>query len=135
MALPRPDPNHDPAPQNPASAHARRGHGSRPADVAATLVLLIVHGLLFGATVVLLGLFVMGTDACGAVKCGDPAWVDRAMTLGIWAGAAVLFADFLVAGYLLLRRRVAFFVPIIGCVAQVVLAIGAAAMESLAGPV
>jgi hypothetical protein len=30
---------------------------------------------------------------------------------------------------------VAFFVPIIGCVTQVLLAIGAAAMESLAGPV
>ena len=108
---------------------------TRPADITATLVLLTVHGFLFAATVALLGLLVMGTDACGAVKCGDPAWVDRAMKLGIWAGAAILIADFVIAVYLLMRRKVAFFVPIIGCVAQVGLAIGAAAMELMAGPV
>ena len=33
------------------------------------------------------------------------------------------------------RRKVAFFLPIIGCVAQLALGVGAAAMESLAGPV
>jgi hypothetical protein len=108
---------------------------SRTADIAATLVLLIVHGLLLGTTAVLLGLLVMVTDPCGSVKCGDPAWIDRAMKLGIWGGAAVLIADFAVAGYLLARRKVAFFVPIIGCVAQLALGIGAGAMEWLAGPV
>jgi hypothetical protein len=46
-----------------------------------------------------------------------------------------LIADFAVAVYLPVRRRVAYFVPILGCVAQVALGIGAAAMESLAGPV
>jgi hypothetical protein len=46
-----------------------------------------------------------------------------------------LIADLVVAGYLLMRHKVAFFVPIVGCVAQVGLTIGAAAMESLAGPV
>jgi hypothetical protein len=107
----------------------------KPANVAATVILLLVHGFLLAATVVLLGLFVMGTDPCGSVKCGDPAWIDRAMMLGIWVGAAVLVADVAVAVFLLIRRRTAFFVPIIGCVAQVALAIGAAAMESLAGPV
>ncbi|OBK51507.1 hypothetical protein [Mycobacterium sp. 1081908.1] len=108
---------------------------SRPANVAATVVLLIVHGFLLAATYVLLGLFVMGTDPCGTVKCGDPAWIDRAMILGIWGGAAVLVADIAVAVFLLIRRRTAFFVPIIGCVAQIALTIGAAAMETLAGPV
>lgn len=107
----------------------------RPADVAATIVLLIVHGALLGATVVLLGLFVMVTDPCGSVRCGDPAWIDRAMMLGVWGGVAVLIADLAVAVYLLARRRPAFFVPIIGCVAQVALAVGAAAMEWMAGPV
>lgn len=107
----------------------------RPADVAATVVLLIVHSFLLAATYALLGLLVMGTDPCGSVRCGDPVWIDRAMRLGVWGGAAVLIADVAVAGYLLARRKVAFVVPIIGCVAQVGLAIGAAAMESLAGPV
>ena len=117
------------------STDNHRGPRSRPADIAATLVLLIVHGALFGATIVLLGLLVMSTDPCGSVKCGDPAWIDRAMRLGIWGGAAILIADFVVAVYLLVRQRVAFFVPIVGCVAQVALGIGAVAMESLAGPV
>ena len=63
---------------------------SRTADIAATFVLLVVHGFVLAATAVLLGLLVMGTDPCGAVKCGDPAWIDRAMMLGIWGGAAVL---------------------------------------------
>jgi hypothetical protein len=112
-----------------------RGQRGRPADIAATLVLLIVHGALFGATIVLLGLLVMGTDPCGSVKCGDPAWIDRAMRLGIWGGTAILTVDFVFAIYLLVRQKVAFFVPIVGCVVQVALGIGAAVMESLAGPV
>jgi hypothetical protein len=37
--------------------------------------------------------------------------------------------------YLLVRKRRAFFVPIIGCVAQVALAAVAVAMELRAGPV
>ncbi len=40
-----------------------------------------------------------------------------------------------IAAIRLVRHKVAFFVPVIGCVAQVALAIGAAAMESRAGPV
>ncbi|WP_260744600.1 hypothetical protein [Mycobacterium sp. SMC-2] len=108
---------------------------ARPADLAATLILLILHGCLFGATFGLLGLLVMATDPCGSVKCGDPAWFDRAMTLATWGGGAVLLLDVVVAVYLLSRRRRAFFVPIIGCVAQVGLAVAAAAMELQAGPV
>ena len=107
----------------------------QPADIAATLVLLVVHGLLLGVTVALLNLLVMGTDPCGAVKCGDPVWLDRSMKVGVWAGAALFIADLVVTACLLVRRKLAFFVPLIGCVVQVGLAIGAAAMESLAGPV
>jgi hypothetical protein len=105
---------------------------NRPADIAATLVLLIVDGALFGATIVLLGLFVMITDPWGDVKWGDPAWIDRDEVgdLGWRRGLACRRC----------RRRispgaaqVAIFVPVIGCLAQVALGIGAA--ESLAGPV
>ncbi|AGL35666.1 MULTISPECIES: DUF6264 family protein [Mycobacterium avium complex (MAC)] len=105
------------------------------ADLVATLVLLVVHGGLFAATYVLLGLLVMSTDPCGYQKCGDPAWIDRAMNLNIWAGAALLVIDIAVAVVLLVRRKRAFFVPIIGCLAQVALAVAAAAMELRAGPV
>ncbi len=106
----------------------------RVGDVAATVVLLVVHAFLFGTTVVLLSLLVMATDPCGSVPCGDPAWIDRGMSLGIFAGGAVGVADLLVAGYRVARRKVAFFVPVIGCVAQLALGIGATAMEWRAGP-
>jgi predicted RND superfamily exporter protein len=77
----------------------------------------------------------MSTDPCGSRKCGDPAWIDRAMNLGTWGGAALLVVDIVVAVYLLVRRRRAFFVPLIGCIAQVALVLGAVAMELQAGPV
>lgn len=105
------------------------------ADVVATSVLLVIHGGLYTASFVLLGLLVMSTDPCGSQKCGDPAWVDRAMNLGTWGGAVLLVVDIVVAVYFLVRRSRAFFVPLIGCVAQVVLVIIAAAMEIQAGPV
>ncbi len=108
---------------------------SRTTQIAATLILLVVHAGLFGATFALLGLLVMSTDPCGSVTCGDPAWIDRAMGLASWGGGAVLLVDFVVAGYLLVQRRRAFVAPIVGSVAQVTLAIAAVAMELRAGPV
>jgi hypothetical protein len=44
-----------------------------------------------------------------------------------------LFADVLVTLFRLVRQRVAWVVPLIGCIAQLAVACGAAAMESLAG--
>lgn len=125
----------DPTAQDTATTSTAGGRRSSTADIVATLVLLVIHGGLFGATFVVLGLLVMSTDSCGYRKCGDPAWIDRAMNLGTWGGAAVLVVDVVVAVYLLVRKRRAFFVPIIGCVAQVALAAAAAAMELRAGPV
>jgi hypothetical protein len=97
--------------------------------------LLTIHFIFFGATILVLGLMVMGTDSCAYQKCGDQAWVNRAMNLGLWAGGVILFADVAVSVFRLVRRRVAWFVPVIGRVAQLALGFGAAAMESLAGPV
>ena len=57
------------------------------------------------------------------------------MNVALWAGGAILFADVVITLIRLVRKRVAWFVPLIGCIAQVALAIGAVAMESLAGPV
>ncbi len=109
---------------------------SGAADIVATCVLLVIHGGLYAASFVLLGLLVMTTDACGSRKCGDPAWIDRAMDLGTWGGAALLVVDIAVAVYFLLRqKRRAFVAPLIGCVAQVALALAAVAMELQAGPV
>ncbi|MGA9492504.1 MAG: DUF6264 family protein [Mycobacterium sp.] len=125
----------DPAAQ-PASAQQTDAAPRRQvADVLAAVVLIIAHFALYGATFVVLGLLVMGTDSCGYQKCGDPAWLDRAMHLASWAGGALLLADVALTVFQLVRKRIAWIVPLIGCIAQVALAFGAGAMESLAGPV
>ncbi|BBY35923.1 hypothetical protein MMAN_00570 [Mycobacterium mantenii] len=125
----------DPATHGVAMTKTAASPRASTADVVATSVLLVIHGGLYTASFVLLGLLVMSTDPCGSQKCGDPAWVDRAMNLGTWGGAVLLVVDIVVAVYFLVRRNRAFFVPLIGCVAQVVLVIIAAAMEIQAGPV
>jgi Family of unknown function (DUF6264) len=128
----------DPAMQDALTQYNRHGpqsRGGRTADIVSTIVLLMVHAFLWAATAALLGLFVMVTDPCGYQRCGDPAWIDRAMWLGLGAGAVVFVADLALAVWRLARRRLAFFVPLIGCAAQLALGIGAAAMEMLAGPV
>jgi hypothetical protein len=109
--------------------------GKQTADVAVTVVALIVHAFLLAATVGVLDLLVIITDSCGSRRCGDPAWISRAMWLGLGAGAAFLVADVIVAVTRLARRKVTFFIPLVGCAAQLALAIGAAALETLAGPV
>jgi hypothetical protein len=127
--------SNDPAVQHALAQHTGRGSGRQLADVIATIVLLVAHFLFFIATIVGLGLLVMITDPCADQKCGDPAWLDRAMNLNLWAGGAILFADVLVTVIRLVRQRVAWLVPLIGCVAQLAVAIGAAAVELRAGPV
>jgi hypothetical protein len=104
------------------------------ADVVVTVVVLTVHGLLFGVTIAILSFFVMGTDPCAYQECGDQAWVDRALALGYWGGGALLVVDLVVAVVRLAREKVAWFVPLIGCAAQLALAVGAAGIESLAFP-
>jgi hypothetical protein len=112
-----------------------RSSGSQLADVLGTIALLIAHFVFFTATFLGLGLMVMTTDSCGPRKCGDPAWFDRAMHLAIWAGGAFLLLDVLITVIRLVRQRVAWVVPLLGCVAQLAVAMGAAAMALQAGPV
>jgi hypothetical protein len=125
----------DPAVQRALAQNSGRSSGRQLADVLGTIVFLIAHFGLFTATFVMLGLMVMITDSCGYQKCGDPVWLDRAMNLSLWGGGVILFADVVITVIRLVRQRVAWFVPLIGCIAQLALAFGAAAMESLAGPV
>lgn len=112
-----------------------RSSGRQLANVLSTIALLVAHFVLFTATFVGLGFMVMITDSCGSRKCGDPAWLDRAMYLALWVGGAFLFLDVLVTVIRLVHRRVAWVVPLLGCVAQLAVALGAVVMELQAGPV
>lgn len=116
-------------------AYSKKGQRHATADRIATALLLGVQALLVAVTIVLLSVYVMATDPCGYQKCGDPAWINRAMVLGIGGGGVIFVATLFVALRRLARRRTAFFVPIIGCLAQAALAAGAVAMEFQAGPV
>ncbi|WP_231640304.1 MULTISPECIES: DUF6264 family protein [unclassified Mycobacterium] len=130
-----PMPTDDDEMQAAINAYSQKGQRNPTADRIATVLLLATQAFLVAVTVGLLGLFVMGTDPCGTQKCGDPAWIDRAMVLGIGGGVVLVVIALVVAIRRLAKRRTAFFVPLLGCVAQVALAVGAAAMETLAGPV
>ncbi|OBB84517.1 DUF6264 family protein [Mycobacterium sp. 852002-30065_SCH5024008] len=121
--------------QGAVAAYSGKSERNLAVDRTATIALLAVHAFLVAVTIGVLSLFVMGTDPCGSQKCGDPAWIDRAMFLGLGGGAVVFVIALVVAIRRLTRRRTAFFVPLLGCLAQVALAVGAAAMETLAGPV
>jgi hypothetical protein len=127
--------SNDPAAQQPSASNTSRSGGRQLGDVVGTIVLLVAHFVFFTATFTVLGLAVMTTDSCGHQKCGDPAWLDRAMDLALWAGGAFLFLDVLVTVIRLVRQRVAWVVPLIGCIAQLAVALGAAAMALQAGPV
>jgi hypothetical protein len=61
--------------------------------------------------------------------------IDRAMWLGLGAGGVVFLVALVLAIVRLTRHRLAFVFPLLGCVAQLALAIGAAAMEWQAGPI
>ena len=128
-------PADDPAMTDSPAAPDRRARRRRATDITVTVVLLLIHGVLFGATVAVLSLLVMDTDSCAYRACGDPAWIDRAMGLGLGVGAVVFVGDLITAIWRLARHRLTFFVPLIGCAAQLGLGVGAALMESLAGPV
>ena len=127
--------SNDPAVQQPPVQNVSRNSGRQLADVLAAIVLLIAHFVFFTATLPVVGLMVMGTDSCGYQKCGDPAWLYRAMNLALWAGGAFLVLDVLVTVIRLVRQRIAWVVPLIGCIAQLAVALGATAMEWQAGPV
>jgi hypothetical protein len=112
-----------------------RSSGRQLADVLGAIALLIAHLVFFTATFIGIGLMAMITDSCGSRKCGDPAWLDRALHLAIWAGGAILLLDVLITVIRLVRQRGAWVVPLLGCVAQLAVALGAAAMALQAGPV
>lgn len=121
--------------QSAVAADSERGQRHTAVDRTATVVLLAVQAFLVAVTIGLLSVYVMVTDPCGSQKCGDPAWINRAMVLGIGGGVVIFAAALFLAVRRLAQRRTAFFVPIIGCLAQVALAAGAVAMEFQAGPV
>lgn len=121
-----PDPRPALPQNNPAS---RRMLG----DAVALLLLCLQLGL-WGATFVFLALMVMGTDACAYQACGDQAWLGRALCLDGYGGAALIVVVGAGTLFRIVRDRLAWFVPLLGCLAQLGLGLVCWAMEIQAGP-
>jgi hypothetical protein len=107
----------------------------RLVDIAATIVLLIGHVVLAFFAFLVVGLSVMGTDPCGYVQCGDQRWAGVGVETAMFGGLVLVVADLVVSTMRMARGRLAWFVPVIFCVAQVGLGIAGFAIVSLAGPV
>lgn len=103
-------------------------------DVVAASALVFGQLVLYCGSFMALGLMVMGTDACAYEACGDQAWLNRAMHSAGWGGAGLLLVTVVITLLRIVRHRVAWFVPAIGCVAQLGLGFACAAMEMQAGP-
>lgn len=90
------------------------------ADIAATIVLLIVHGVLAcGTALALLG--AVSNEACAYLQCGGQSWLTQAFGVGVLASGMSIRPDLAVAVLQIVRRKLAVVVPAIGCIAQVAL--------------
>jgi hypothetical protein len=104
-------------------------------DEVATVLLFVAHLGAFGIGFFIVGMLGMITDDCGHRACGDPAWLKWANLLHLCAGLALVVGDFLLARSRLASHRVAFVVPLAGCILEIGLSAAAIAMEAQSGPV
>ncbi|WP_045377123.1 DUF6264 family protein [Mycobacterium kyorinense] len=107
---------------------------ARAIDTLLTVVLILVQGGIGALTFVSLIVLPMSIDECGYQPCGDEQWITRAWWAGIISG--VVGISFAIGGMVLLaRRKVSFWMPLLGCIAQVSLIATAWFMASKAGPI
>lgn len=107
---------HESAAQQPAAEHARAG-ADRPSsrsDRAATIVLLIVCGVAAAVASSLSGLLGFASDGC--FEGCDSGLIAAGMRVGAVGPWVLTIAAVLVAGVLLGRRQVAWYVPVVALV-------------------
>ena len=110
----------------------RNSESRRRVDILTTIVLLIVHAALAGGTA-LLPFGAIDNDACSYLHCADQAWFSQAFGVAVLASGLLFVADLAVALLRVSRHKRAFVVPIIGCMAQVALALASYTMIREAG--
>jgi hypothetical protein len=112
-------------------------HLSRAARVVDTSVAVLLFGVQgLGLAVSFLSFIAlpMSNDNCAYVDCGDEKWITWAMALIVVAN--VVAAVFSAGGvYLLARQRIAFWLPLLGCLAQVAIIAAAWWLAAKAGPI
>jgi len=117
---------------DPAGAGHRRG--VLIADRCAVAVIVLLQLGVAVVSFMSLFAFAMGTDSCAYEACGDPAWTSRALwTIPVAAVAAAISA--LLGFVQLSRRKIGFWILLVGLIIQIsVVALGWW-MAAKAGPI
>lgn len=88
------------------------------ADLIATLSLLALQGLVLVSSVYMSLFFAMATDSCYADRC-DTNNLRWAYVVADGGGVAVVVLSAIAASILMVRRRVAFWIPVVGLILQI----------------
>ena len=107
MTYPRPTPIPATPPRSPGLV----------ADIIGTFCLLALQVLVVVGSVYM-SLFVMATDSCYADRC-DTDNLLWAYVVADGGGVAVVVVSIIAASILMVRRRVAFWVPVVGLILQI----------------
>jgi hypothetical protein len=123
----------DPAMQDALARYDnQRRETWRRADIATAIMLLIVHGVLaFGTASALFD--AVDNEACAYLQCADQAWFSQAFGVAVLTSGLIFVADLAVVVLQIRRRRLAFVVPIVGCIAQIALGFATYTMIRQAG--
>ena len=108
MTYPRPTPVPVVPPRSPGLV----------ADLIATLVLLALQALVLVCSVYMSFFFVMATDSCYADRC-DMDNLLWAYVVADGGGVAAVVVSTITASILMVRRRVAFWIPVVGLILQI----------------
>lgn len=100
-------------------------------DIVMTVVLLVVQGLAFMVSVYISLFFGMATDSCSG-EC-NTAPLDAAFLITDGGGLLTLALAIIVSIVLLVRRHLAFWVPLVGIAIQIGLVIAGLYLASSVG--
>ncbi|UMB69564.1 hypothetical protein [Mycobacterium paraterrae] len=104
-------------------------------DAVVACLLMLGQPVLLCGTLMVLGLLVMGTDACAYQACGDPAWLNRAIWVDSVGGGVLLVSTAALTLLRIVRNRTAWFIPVVGYLLQLALGLACWLMEMQAGPI
>lgn len=107
---------------------------SRSADIAATILLLLLHAALAFLGALGVGLSVMGLDPCGYVACGDERWATVGVAVAFVGGIVLVGADLVVCVRRLAGGRRAWFVAVLFTLGQVAVVAAGLGLVAAAGP-
>lgn len=103
------------------------------ADLIATLSLLALQGLVLVSSVYMSLFFAMATDSCYADRC-DTNNLRWAYVVADGGGVAVVVFSAIAASILMVRRRVAFWIPVVGLILQIFTFVLGAGLAGSVGP-